>query len=129
MNYVIMLIGGLIGIFLHSLVKVRAINRRLPNENYKSVFSAYWQAEWVSVILSITVVFLAMFISSEYLGVSNDEKNPGNLTELLQYKIAKFLKTTFAVLGYCADAALQAFFGVTEKKLQNKAKEGGVDQE
>lgn len=129
MNYVIMFVGGVLGIFLHTLVKVRGINKRLPNENYKSVFIAYWKSEWVSVAISIIAVFIAMFISSEYLDIKDEDKTPGNLYEMLQYKVAKFLKTTFAVLGYCADAAVNAFFGVTEKKLQQKAKEGGADQD
>lgn len=129
MNYVIMFIGGLLGIFLHSLVKIRGINKRLPGENYRSVFVAYWKTEWVSVIISVVAVLTAMFISSEYLDVKQEDKTPGNIYEILQYKIATFLKTTFVVLGFCAQAAVNAFLGVTEKKLQNKAKEGGVEQE
>lgn len=129
MNYVIMLIGGLLGIFLHSLVKIRGINRRLPNENYKSVFISYWKGEWTGVVISIGVVVTAMFISSEYLNIKDDDKTPGNIYEILQYKIAMFVKTTFVVVGYCADAALNAFLGVTEKKLQKKAQDGGVIQD
>ena len=127
MNYLIMFIGGLLGIFLHSLVKIRGINKRLPNENYKSVFVAYWQSEWVSVIISVVTVLTAMFISSEYLDINEHDKTPGNIYEILQYKVATFLKTTFVVLGFCAQAAVNAFLGVTEKKLQQKAKDGGVE--
>lgn len=129
MNYIIMFIGGLLGIFLHSLVKIRGINKRLPDENYKSVFIAYWKVEWVSVAISIVAVLTAMFISSEYLDIKDNDKAPGNIYEILQYKIATFLKTTFVVLGFCAQAAVNAFLGVTEKKLQQKAKDGGVEQE
>lgn len=128
-TYFVMLIGGFLGIFLHSLVKVRGINRRLPSENYKSVFVQYWSSEWASVGVSVIAILTAMFISNEYLNIKDTDKTPANITEILQYKIATFLKTTFVVLGYCADAAVNAFFGVTEKKLQQKAKDGGVDQD
>lgn len=127
MNYLIMFIGGLLGIFLHSLVKIRGINKRLPNECYKTVFIEFWKSEWASVIISVVAVLTAMFISSEYLDIKERDKTPGNLYEILQYKIAAFLKTTFVVLGFCAQAAVNAFLGVTEKKLQQKAKDGGVD--
>jgi len=129
MNYLIMFVGGLLGIFLHSLVKIRGINKRLPNENYKSVFISYWKGEWISVIISVVTVLTAMFISSEYLQLNNDEKTPGNIYEILQYKVATFLKTTFVILGFCAQAAVNAFLGVTEKKLQQKAIIGGVEQD
>lgn len=129
MNYLIMFVGGLLGIFLHSLVKIRGINKRLPGESYKSVFVTYWKGEWVSVIISVVVVFTGMFISSEYLDVKESDKAPGNLYEILQYKVATFLKTTFVVLGFCAQAAVNAFLGVTERKLQKKAKDAGIDQD
>jgi hypothetical protein len=127
MNYLIMFVGGLLGIFLHSLVKIRAINKRLPSENYKSVFVEYWKFEWASIILSVIAVLTAMFISSEYLNIKETDKSPAGIYELLQYRVAQFLKTTFVVLGFCAQAAVNAFLGVTEKKLQQKAKDGGVD--
>ncbi len=126
-TYIVMFIGGFLGIFLHSLMKVRGINRRLPSENYKSVFIEYWKSEWASIGVSVIAVVTAMFISSEYLNIKDTDKTPANITEILQYKIATFLKTTFVVLGYCADAAVNAFLGVTEKKLQQKAKDGGID--
>lgn len=124
-----MFIGGLLGIFIHSLVKVRSINRRLVTENYRSVFIEYWKVEWGTVILSVVTVLTAMFISSEYLELKEGDKAPANLYEILQYKIATFVKTTFVVIGYCANTVINAFLGVTERKLAQKAKEGGVDQD
>jgi hypothetical protein len=100
----------------------------LTNESYKSVFASFWQGEWASVIISVVAVLTAMFISSEYLDVKDTDKTPGNIYEILQYKVATFLKTTFVVLGFCAQAAVNAFLGVTEKKLQQKAISGGIDQ-
>lgn len=126
MTYFIMFIGGILGIFLHSLVKVRTINRRLDKENYQSVFVEFWKSEWASVSISIVTVLTCIFISSEYLNVKDEDKTPGNIYEILQYKIASFLKTTFVVVGYCANTVVNAFLGVTEKKLQKKADDGGV---
>ncbi len=127
MNYLIMFVGGLIGIFLWSLVKIRSINKRSPGENYKSVFNAFWQYEWINVVISITVVIACMFIISEYLDLKAEDETPIGLYGLLKFKIAKFIKTTFIFVGFCGHAIVLAFLSVTEKKLQQKAKDGGVD--
>ena len=127
MNYIIMLVGGLLGIFLHSLVKVRQINRRLSTETYRSVFAEYWRSDWSTVLLSFAAVITAMFISTEFLDIKEDTPTPGNIAQLLQYKIATFIKTTFVIFGYCADSAISAFLSVTEKKLKDKALAGGID--
>lgn len=129
MNYVIMFVGGIIGIFLWSLVKIRSINRRTPDENYKSVFKAFWTFEWVNVIISITVVLAGMFIITEYLDLQPEDETPVGIYGLLKYKIAKFIRTTFILVGFCGHAIVLAFLSVTEKKLQQKAKDGGVEQD
>lgn len=127
MNYLIMFVGGLIGIFLWSLVKIRSINRRSPNENYKSVFKVFWTYEWINVIISVMVVLGFMFVITEYLDLKPEDETPVGIYGLLKYKIAKFIKTTFIFVGFCGHAIVLAFLSVTEKNLQKKAKEGGID--
>lgn len=127
MNYLIMFVGGLIGIFLWSLVKIRSINRRSPNENYKSVFKVFWTYEWINVIISVMVVLGVMFVITEYLDLKPEDETPVGIYGLLKYKIAKFIKTTFIFVGFCGHAIVLAFLSVTEKNLQRRAKEGGID--
>lgn len=126
-HYLVMFIAGFIGVILHALIKIRGINRNLSSETYGSVFVAYWKMDWISLTTSIVVVFAAMFLSSEYLSMTDKDPIPGNITEMIQYKLASFIKTTFVVVGYCADSIVYAYLGTTEKKLKDKAKDGGAD--
>ena len=108
--YLQMLLGGLIGIALQTLVKVRNMNTRLPNETFVSVFKTYWSEDFASVLLSILTVAGSVFISSEWLG-----------EKLLGYAVASYIKTSFVVVGYCANSVVSAFLGTTEKKLKDKS--------
>lgn len=128
-NHFIMFIAGFLGIFLHLLVKVNQINKKLSTVNYKMVFQQYWKTDWTVVLLSIVAVITAIFISNEWLNIKDSDKTPGNLYEILQFKIVQFVRTVFVVLGYCADSVIAAYLSGTEQKLIQKAKDAGVPVE
>lgn len=125
MNYLIMFAGGLLGIFIYALRKVKGIRKRLPDADYKTVFRQYWISEWNTVLTSVVVVIACIFISSEYLNIDANSPTPAGIASILKYKIATFIKTTFIVVGYCANSIVDAFLGTTEAILQKKAKDGG----
>lgn len=122
-------IGCSLGAFVHTLVKVRAINNRLNTVNYKQVFLEYWRTDWPSFLISMVVIGIAVFVSSEYLGVKGDLENPKTITELFQLKVNELARTVSVIVGYCADAIVTAYLGGTEQKLIRKAKEEGVPME
>lgn len=124
-----MFIAGLFGIFLHVLVKVNSINKKLATENYRSVFAQYWKTDWTVFILSLVAVGAAVFISSEWLNIKDTDKTPSSIAEIFQYKVVQFIKTTFVVIGYCADSAVGAYLGGAEQKLIKKAQAEGVPME
>lgn len=126
MLYVDMFIGGLFGIVLHSLITIRKINKGIASETYKSVFKQYWAMEWISLTTSVVALGAAIFISSEFIVSDIEKPMPGNIGELIQFKIAAYIKTTFLVVGYCADSIIYAFLGTAEEKLKRKAKDNGV---
>jgi hypothetical protein len=131
MNYFVMFIGGILGIFLWSLFKIRSINKRLnsfglSNQTYSGVFAAFWKYEWVSFMISIVMIFIFMFVSSEYLDLKANDETPIGLYGTLLYKVSNFIKTTSVLVGFCSNALSLTIFGVTEKKLRDKAKSEGV---
>lgn len=128
-NHVIMLIAGLLGVLLHVLYKVGQINKRLCTVNYKQIFAEYWKTDWVSVILSIVTVVIAVFLSNEWLNLKDTDKVPTSISEIIQYKLVLFIRTAFVIIGFCADSLVATYLGGTEQKLIQKAKDAGVPVE
>lgn len=122
-----MFIAGLFGIALHSLITIRKINKNIETETYKSIFLKYWRMEWISLTTSVVALGAAIFISSEFLNGDIDKPVPGNIAALIQFKLMAYVKTTFLVVGYCADSIIYAFLGTAEEKLKKRARDGGVD--
>jgi hypothetical protein len=127
--YLQIIIGGFFGILLHTLVKVGGINKRLNTVNYGEVFSEYWKTDWVTVLLSITVVAAATFISSEWLNLKETDKTPTTVNEILQYKLNQFVKTASIAIGFLADAIVANYLSKTENKLIQQSKADGVSME
>lgn len=121
-----MIIAGLLGVLLHVLYKVQQINKRLCTVNYKQIFSEYWKTDWVSVVMSVVVVFVAVFLSNEWLNLKETDKVPTSIGEIIQYKLVLFIRTAFVVIGFCADTFVATYLGGTEQKLIQKAKDAGV---
>jgi len=120
-----MFIAGFLGIILHSLVKIQTINKKMSSQTFKSVFEAYFQSDFISLLISAFAILTAIFIISEWLH-GNETGTPGNIGKIVEYKIANYIKTTFVVIGYCADSIVYVFFGTVEKKLQKKADDEGL---
>lgn len=127
MIYVLMFVAGLFGIALHSLITIRKLNKNIATETYKSIFAKFWRMEWISLTTSIVALGAAIFISNEFLNGDLDNPMPGNIAGIIQYKLMTYVKTTFLIVGYCADSIIYAFLGTAEEKLKRKAKDGGVE--
>lgn|GEM_PF-2178164 len=123
MKYLLMLIAGAFGIIIHILVKVRAMNKRLDQETFKSIWTAYWNTDFISVVLSSVTVLFFIFIHDELpsLKQSDDLDSLQNASGLIVIlKLLTSPKTAFALIGYCANSVVDTFFGGTEKKLKAK---------
>lgn len=130
MNYVFMFIAGLLGQFLHIMVKIKGIRKRNPDLGPKEAWKTYWKEDWNSIIAGIVGILAVMFIIKEWLNIPADSTDaPSTIAELVQYKIKDYVRTSFLVIGYCIDALVYAWLGTAERKLLDKAKDAGVDVE
>lgn len=119
--YIIMTIGGMLGIVTHSIVSIRAINNRIDAVNFKQVFKEYWTNDLPSIFFSVFFFLLLLFVASEFVDLKAiDTTNNGEaLSErLLHFRIASFIKTSSIIAGYFSDSIVYGFLGVTEKKLK-----------
>jgi hypothetical protein len=125
--YLVITIGGLLGIFGHSLSAVNKINKRTANTNFKEVFAAFWKNDKLSVFTSICFFGILLFCSSEFVNLNNLEEadNSHSLKErLFNFKLASFIKTASVIAGWFNQSIVYGFMGVTEKKLKTFFKEG-----
>lgn len=131
--YLSIAIASVLGIVLHTFVKIAGINKRLKTTNYRQVLTEYWQTDWATVLVSFGFTMIIVFVSDEWLDLNLSEVDLNvpttSLYGLLLAKIAAFVKTIAAILGYCADSAANAWFGGTERKLIAKAKDEGFEMD
>ncbi len=119
--YLVITMGGLLGIFGHSLSAVNKINKRHPDTNFKEVFHLFWKNDKVSVFTSVCFFGILMYCSSEFVNLNDLEAvdNNHSLKErLFNFKLASFIKTASVIAGWFNQSIVYGFMGVTEKKLK-----------
>lgn len=129
MIYLQMFFGGCLGGFLHVLVKIAGVKKRFPLYNFQQVWNCYWKEDWDSVLMTIVGIVAVIFFSSEFLDI-NPEPTPGlpkTISDLVTYRLSKYIKVTSVAIGYSVDGLVYYFFGTLEILLRNKAKEKGID--
>jgi hypothetical protein len=124
--YFKMFFAGIAGIILHSVIKLRGIKQRNPEKSYNELLKMFIQLELLSVATSAFIVIVFIFISDEYLSLKPADDNP-LLAGTLMFKLVKFIKSIFIVVGFFAQNLAYAFLGKIEKKIQDMAKAAGVD--
>lgn len=95
-----LLLFGILGVVLHNLIKLNDIKKSNPygDVNYKK----YFKLEWISILISIIVVALAVWTSREI--------------EKLQV-VGEYLGLGFIAIGYMAQSILIKFMGKAEKTI------------
>ena len=119
--YLVITIGGLLGIFGHSLSAVNKINKRTLDTNFKEVFAAFWRNDKLSVFTSVCFFGILLFCSSEFVNLSTLESTDNNVSlkeRLFNFKLASFIKTASVIAGWFNQSIIYGFMGVTEKKLK-----------
>jgi hypothetical protein len=123
--YILISIGGMIGIILHALRSMAAINKRNKYVNFRMVFDEYWKTDWFSLIVSFFSFIALVYVSSEFInyqdvtGVPPDPK--ADLKDkLIHFQIRNFIKASSVLAGYFADSIVYGWLGVAGKKLNQR---------
>lgn len=93
---------GCLGILLHNLIKMDSLNRKSKG-NLK--LKQYFELEWVSILISIIVVFVALIAQSEIKQLS---------------VVGNYLELAFVAIGYMAQSIVVSYMGKAEKFLQTE---------
>lgn len=123
--YLVITIGGLLGIIAHSLKKVNEINKKFDHTSFKTVFVEYWKHDKLAFVTSVFSFVVLLFISSEFVNLNHLEEvdNHQSLKErLFNFKLAGFIKTASVIAGWFADSIIYGFMGVTAKRIEKSLK-------
>lgn len=121
--YLVMSLGGLLGISLHVLVTMQTINKNTPSATFKDVWNLYLKTDRISFIISIVSFAILLYLSGEYVNFNNLDKvdySEPVPDRLLHYKVANFIKTSSVIAGYFSDYIIYKFIGKTKKALEKK---------
>jgi hypothetical protein len=123
--YLVMSIGGVIGIILHGLNSIRKINKHTPNVNLHQVFSEYIKSDKLSLLISAFCFIALLFISSEFVDLSHleeAERGQSLKERLFHFKLAQFIKTSSIIAGYFSQYIVYGFLGKTAVNLKAQFK-------
>lgn len=122
--YLLISIGGLIGIVLHALRSMSMINKRNSHVNFKQVFYEYWKTDWFSLIVSFFCFVAIVYCSSEFINYTDvtgvNEPHQDLKDKLVHFQIRNFIKASSVLAGYFSDSLVYGFLGLTGKKLQKQ---------
>lgn len=92
---------GLLGILLHNLIKMDSLNRKSKgNLNLRQ----YLALEWISILISVVVVVVALIAQTEIKQLS---------------VVGNYLGLAFVAIGYMAQSIVVSYMGKAEKFLQS----------
>lgn len=129
MNYLLMFVAGILGVFLHALVKIAQINKRYPVKDvtFAVVWKHYWRMDRISFIISITTIVSLVFVSTEIMSVDKIDMlvSKEHWVNKLILFLSLFVKTSFIVFGYFSDSLIYNLMGRVEKFISGVAAAGG----
>jgi len=93
---------GLLGILLHNLIKMDSLNRKSKgNLNLRQ----YLALEWISILISVVVVVVALIAQTEIKQLS---------------VVDNYLGLAFVSIGYMAQSIIVTYMGRAESFLHEK---------
>ena len=111
-DYYFMMIGGLIGVIFHVMLKVRQLRIKFPDLSPGKVWGTFLFQEWDSLIVSglviMTMVFIVHLGGVKYLGIGEDWATLITFVGMI-------------VIGYSGQRIAYKYLNTAEKVLSDKA--------
>lgn len=121
--YIVMSIGGLLGIALHLMVTMQTINKNTSGVGFRDVWKQYWKTDYLSFTISVLSFMVLLFVMSEWIDLNNldsPDLKEGYADRLLHSRLSTFIKTTSVIAGYFSDYLIYKFIGKTKKVIDQK---------
>lgn len=117
--YFLIFILQLIGISLHVLQKVLALDKLAPDDSLGEVFSLFWKSDRITVFISCAM--LALNLVGHYI---IEDYGQGLIAYINSYKYLSYDLLAFAlafVLGYLGQRKIYQWLGKAEGILDKQA--------
>jgi hypothetical protein len=96
---------GLLGIVAHNLIEMNKLNKLKGND---FSFMSYIKKEYLSMLVSVVVVVIALLIKNEIKQLD---------------KVSDWLGLSFVTIGYMGQSILIFFMGKAQKEIKEKIEE------
>lgn len=103
--YVQCFVLGVLGAFLHALIKIKSIQTKARKANIAFSAGDYLREDWVSHLTSLTTIVVCLFLIADVLHVK---------PEILYY-----LKFAFLFTGYAGNDIASRILGAVNKRVND----------
>lgn len=121
--YIVMTIGGTLGILAHTFVAANKINKRLGVRDLDHVFGELWEKDLKTIIRGFFFFIILLFIAADYIDFNNLNTVDYTLSipeRVYRFRIANFIRTSSVIAGYFAESIVYGIFGKAEQIIKQK---------
>lgn len=126
-NYLIILIGWILGQTAYAFKKSWEIQRNRPGVSFKDALNMHFTKETASFAFAFVILLIGLFILPNFIDMDITKDDLKNL-EVAKWKVyfVNFLRVIAIVFGYLCQNLGWFFFGKSEKILQAQADKDGI---
>lgn len=126
-NYLIIVIGWLLGQAAYACKKSWDIQRRNDNVSFKDALVMHFTKETGAFAFGSVMLFIALFVISDFINLDVDKEELKNM-EAAKWKIylINFLRIIAVTFGYLCQNLGYFLFGKSEKYLRRQANNEGI---
>lgn len=119
--------AGILGMFLHAIVKISQINQRKPvTVTVGTIIRTYLRKDFPTLMLSVVGIFVQMIVYSSYMSLDVNDNIPFVPTKY-QSIIQNVSLVLFVGVTYMIESIVMGFTGVSEKWIGKLVDKKDVD--
>lgn len=119
--------AGILGMFLHAIVKISQINQRTPvTVTVGTIIRTYLRKDFPTLMLSVVGIFVQMIVYSSYMSLDVNDNIPFVPTKY-QSIIQNVSLVLFVGVTYMIESIVMGFTGVSEKWIGKLVDKKDVD--
>jgi hypothetical protein len=127
-NYVVIVLGWLLGQAAYACKKSWDIQRKNENTDFKNALKMHFSKETASFAFASIMLLIGLFVITDFVDLDVTKEDLKN-TEAAKWKVylINFLRTSTVLFGYICQNLGYFLFGRSEKILRERAAKEGVD--
>jgi len=121
--------AGILGMFLHAIVKISQINQRTPvTVTVGTIIRTYLRKDFPTLMLSVVGIFVQMIVYNSYMSLDANDNIPFVPTKY-QSIIQNVSLVLFVGVTYMIESIVMGFTGVSERWIGKMVNNKDVDSQ